>query len=129
MSQTYYATGRRKTSSARVFLKSGSGSIKINKKSLEKYFKTPFHYTSVLKPFKVTETASQFDAFVTVKGGGITGQAEAIQHGISRALLLTNEKFKSTLKQAHLLTRDSRQVERKKYGRHKARKSTQYSKR
>lgn len=129
MNQVYYATGRRKTSSARVFLKSGSGKIEVNKKKLENYFKTPSHFVSVLKPFEITKNTSQFDTFVTVSGGGLTGQAEAIRHGISRALLLTDEKLRPNLKKAHLLTRDSRQVERKKYGHHKARKSTQYSKR
>ena len=129
MSETYYATGRRKTSSARIFLSLGSGQIKINKKKLQDYFKIPSNYVSVMKPFEVTQTKTKYDAFIKVSGGGSTGQAEAIRHGISKALLLVDEKLRPILKRSHLLTRDSRSVERKKYGRHKARKSTQYSKR
>lgn len=127
--QVYYATGRRKTSAARVFLKSGSGKVTINGKELDKYMATPTARMTVLSPFAVTDTRNQYDARVTVVGGGITGQSEAIRHGVARALITLNPELRGVLKKAGLLTRDSRMVERKKYGKHKARRSTQFSKR
>ncbi|MCB0407987.1 MAG: 30S ribosomal protein S9 [Bdellovibrionales bacterium] len=125
----YYATGRRKTSAARVFLKNGSGKMEINGKPANSYFSTPNGLASITQPFHVTDTKNKFDAYVTVTGGGLTGQAEAIRHGIARALVTTDEKLRTSLKKAGFLRRDSRMVERKKYGQHKARKSTQFSKR
>lgn len=124
-----YATGRRKTSSARVFLKPGSGKLTINGGPMDKYLETPSTRAAVQAPLQLTDTKNRFDAHITVSGGGITGQAEAIRHGLARALVATDEAFRSPLKKAGFLTRDSRMVERKKYGRHKARKSTQFSKR
>ncbi|MGH1468815.1 MAG: 30S ribosomal protein S9 [Bdellovibrionales bacterium] len=129
MSNVFYATGRRKTSAARVFLKEGSGKIVINGKKLEDYVVDPVRRQLVLQPFEVTSTKGQFDAFVTVKGGGLTGQAGAVRHGISRALSGVDETHRPPLKAVGLLTRDPRMVERKKYGLHKARKATQFSKR
>ncbi len=129
MSNVFYATGRRKTSAARVFLKEGSGKIVINGKKLEDYVVDPVRRQLVLQPFEVTSTKGQFDAFVTVKGGGLTGQAGAVRHGISRALSGVDENHRPPLKAVGLLTRDPRMVERKKYGLHKARKATQFSKR
>lgn len=126
----YYATGKRKTSSARVFLKPGTGKMTINGKDADTYVETPSGRVTVRTPFQVTDTKNKFDAYITVKGGGTTGQVEAIRHGISRALLAVDEDtFRPSLKKAGFLTRDSRMVERKKYGQHKARKSTQFSKR
>lgn len=143
MSKTeyFYGTGRRKTSSARVFLKSGSGAFKIrsfknNSKSkgrtdidLKDYFKKPEQIQSVLAPLEVLTVKKSFDILVTVRGGGFTGQAEAIRHGLSRALLKVSDENRALLKKNGFLTRDPRMVERKKYGHHKARKSTQFSKR
>lgn len=126
---TYYATGRRKTSAARVFLKSGSGKVTVNGKTLDQYMPTPTSRMTVLLPFSITDTKNQFDARVTVVGGGVTGQSEAIRHGVARALITVKPELRGTLKKAGLLTRDSRMVERKKYGKHKARRSTQFSKR
>lgn len=125
----YYATGRRKTSSARVFLKPGSGKVQINGKAADEYLETPHGRAAVNQPFHLTDTKNKFDAYITVSGGGVSGQADAIRHGVSRALLAADEALRSALKKAGLLTRDSRMVERKKYGLHKARKSTQFSKR
>lgn len=127
--QFYYATGRRKTSAARVFLKSGSGKIEINGKTLDAYMPTPTSRMTCASPFVLTDTKNQYDARITVVGGGVTGQSEAIRHGISRALIVLNPDLRGVLKKAGLLTRDSRMVERKKYGKHKARRSTQFSKR
>jgi len=126
---TYYATGRRKTSAARVFLKPGSGKVTVNGKDLDKYMPTPTARMTVMLPFSVTDTKNQYDARVTVVGGGVTGQSEAIRHGLSRALIIVKPELRGTLKKAGLLTRDSRMVERKKYGKHGARRSTQFSKR
>ena len=126
---TYYATGRRKTSAARVFLKSGSGKVTVNGKPLDQYMPTPTSRMTVLLPFSITDTKNQFDARVTVVGGGVTGQSEAIRHGVARALITVKPELRGPLKKAGLLTRDSRMVERKKYGKHKARRSTQFSKR
>jgi small subunit ribosomal protein S9 len=126
----YYGTGKRKTSAARVFLKPGSGKVVVNDLSLEKYITTPTGRLKALTPFAVTETQNQYDAMITVAGGGKGGQAGAISHGITRALLAADtEKFRPLLKKAGLITRDDRMVERKKYGRHKARKRPQFSKR
>jgi small subunit ribosomal protein S9 len=123
------ATGRRKTSVARVFLKHGKGTIKINDRSLEEYFGRETARMVVLQPFDVTQTKGSFDIEVNVQGGGSSGQAGAIRHGITRALVQVNSEFRSPLKKAGFVTRDPRAVERKKYGRHKARKRPQYSKR
>ena len=141
----FYGTGRRKTSSARVFLKSGKGlfTIKSSKKTnspsskdtakgfvdVKDYFVKPKQIQSVLSPLQVLSLQKSFDIFATVKGGGFTSQAEAICHGLARALLKVSEEYRPLLKKKGLLTRDSRMVERKKYGHHKARKSTQFSKR
>jgi small subunit ribosomal protein S9 len=123
------ATGRRKTSVARVFLRPGKGIISINDRSLEEYFGRETARMVVLQAFDVTQTGASFDIEVNVKGGGSSGQAGAIRHGITRALMLANPELRSPLKKAGFITRDPRAVERKKYGRHKARKRPQYSKR
>jgi small subunit ribosomal protein S9 len=123
------ATGRRKTSVARVFLRPGKGVISINDRSLEEYFGRETARMVVLQAFDVTQTGASFDIEVNVKGGGSSGQAGAIRHGITRALMLANPELRSPLKKAGFITRDPRAVERKKYGRHKARKRPQYSKR
>jgi small subunit ribosomal protein S9 len=123
------ATGRRKTSVARVFLKQGKGSIKINARSLQEYFGRETARMIVLQPFDVTQTSGTLDIDVNVIGGGSSGQAGAIRHGITRALIQFNPDFRLPLKKAGFVTRDPRAVERKKYGRHKARKRPQYSKR
>ena len=123
-------TGKRKSSIARIFLKEGEGKITINRqRTLEEYFPREAHQRSVLTPLALTEQLGKFDLMVNVTGGGVTGQAEAIRHGIARALIKTDIELRATLKDAGLLTRDAREVERKKYGRHKARKSCQFSKR
>jgi len=127
--KTITATGRRKTSVARVFLKQGKGMIKINDRSLEEYFGRETARMVVLQPFDVTQTKGSFDIEVNVQGGGSSGQAGAIRHGITRALVQVNAEFRPPLKKAGFVTRDPRAVERKKYGRHKARKRPQYSKR
>ena len=127
--QVFYATGRRKTSAARVFLTAGSGKMTINGKDSEAYMPTPTARSCVSTPFALTDTKNQYDARVTVTGGGVTGQSEAIRHGVARALVAINPELRITLKKAGFLTRDSRMVERKKYGKHKARRSTQFSKR
>ena len=127
--KVYYATGKRKTSSARVFLKPGSGKITINGRPGDEFLQTAVNRVKIQQPFVTTDTRNKFDIFITVKGGGTTGQTEAIRHGISRALLAVEDNMRPSLKKAGFLTRDSRMVERKKYGLHKARKSTQFSKR
>jgi small subunit ribosomal protein S9 len=127
--KVFTATGRRKTSVARVFLKSGKGAIKINDKTLQEYFGRETARMIVLQPFDVTQTSGSFDIDVNVTGGGNSGQAGAIRHGITRALIQANADLRSPLKKAGFVTRDPRAVERKKYGRHKARKRPQYSKR
>ena len=127
---SYYGTGRRKTSSARVFLKKGQGKFTVNRtKSLKEYFKKQAEVTEALAPLTLLNLEKDFDVFATVKGGGGTGQAEAIRQGLARTLLQVDETYRPTLKAKGLLTRDSRMVERKKYGRHKARKQVQFSKR
>ena len=126
----YLGTGRRKKAIARVrLIPDGSGSIVINKRSLDEYFGLDTLKYIVNQPLELTGTAGQFDVIVNVKGGGFTGQAGAIRHGISRALVIADESYKSALKSAGFLTRDPRAKERKKYGLHKARKAPQFSKR
>jgi len=125
----YVAVGRRKTSVARVRIKKGKGNITINKKTLAEYFKRATYQIIVKQPLEATESGESFDITVNVKGGGLTGQAGAVRHGLSRALLLADEKNRSSLKKNGFLTRDSRMVERKKYGHKGARKSFQFSKR
>lgn len=123
------AVGRRKTSTARVVLKGGSGNIVVNKKPLEEFFKIEILRKNVLTPFEVTTTAGRYDARVIVSGGGPTGQAGAIRLAIARALVEVNDDFRTLLRTHGLLTRDPRMVERKKYGQRKARKRFQFSKR
>lgn len=125
----FYATGRRKTSSARVFLKPGSGKVSINGREPERYLSRSISRMIMLQPFAVTSTQNKFDLLVTVSGGGETGQAGAIRHGISRALVAFDAELRGTLKKAGFLTRDPRMVERKKYGKAGARRRYQYSKR
>lgn len=127
--QQYYGTGRRKTSSARVFMRSGTGTIVINDQSLEDYFGRKTAHMIIRQPLNTAEALDQFDFNITVAGGGDSGQAGAIRLGIARALLSYNEELRAPLRSAGLLTRDSRKVERKKVGLHKARKKPQFSKR
>ena len=124
-----YATGRRKESTARVWVKRGTGKISINGKEMVNYFARPVLQMQLNFVFDVTERKDQFDVIATVKGGGLSGQAGAVRHGLSRALSLFEPDLRKPLKTAGMLTRDSRVVERKKYGRAKARKSFQFSKR
>lgn len=125
----YYGTGRRKSSSARVYLRPGKGDITVNKRSLEEFFGRDTARMVVRQPLESTELTDRFDITVTVEGGGISGQAGAIRLGISRALLEYDENLRKDLRQHGYLTRDAREVERKKVGLHKARRATQYSKR
>ena len=125
----YYGTGRRKCSVARVYLVPGSGKVVINKKDIDEYFGLETLKTIVRQPLALTETADKFDVLVNVKGGGFTGQAGAIRHGISRALLEADDEYRPALKKAGFLTRDPRMKERRKYGLKKARKAPQSSKR
>ncbi len=125
----FYATGRRKTSTARVFLTPGSGKVTINGKEMDQYLKRPSSKAHMNFPLELTSQKGKLDIKVTVRGGGESGQAGAIRHGISRALTQFDETLKDSLKKAGLLTRDSRMVERKKYGLKKARKASQFSKR
>jgi small subunit ribosomal protein S9 len=125
----YYGTGRRKTSTARVFLRPGTGAITINRRSLEQYFGRETARMIMRQPLELVELADKFDAYITVRGGGMSGQAGAIRHGISRALVSYDENLKGALRRAGFLTRDAREVERKKVGLRKARRATQYSKR
>ena len=127
--ETYYSTGRRKSSTARVFLKRGSGNITINARTLDQYFGRETGRMVVRQPLETVDMADTFDINVTVSGGGITGQAGAIRHGITRALIEYDETLRKPLRQAGFVTRDAREVERKKIGLHKARKRPQYSKR
>ena len=124
-----YATGRRKRSIARVWVKKGSGKIYVNGQEMIKYFKRPAHQLIVISPLEEINRTNEYDVKCSVKGGGLTGQAGAIIHGISRAIILFEPELKPTLKKEKLTTRDSRTVERKKYGRRKARRSFQFSKR
>ena len=125
----YYGTGRRKDSTERVFLKQGTGKLEINGKTLDQYFGRPTSRMVVTQPLELLEVSDKFDLYITVSGGGITGQAGAIRHGITRALIQFDETFRSALRKAGFVTRDARAVERKKVGLHKARKRPQYSKR
>jgi len=127
--QVYYSTGRRKSSTARVFLKKGSGTITINNRDLNQYFGRETGCMIVRQPLEAINMKNDFDINVTVKGGGISGQADAIRHGITRALIEYDETLRKALRQAGFVTRDAREVERKKIGLHKARKRPQYSKR
>ena len=124
-----YATGRRKKSIAKIWLKKGSGKIYVNGKNYEDYFKRSNHKMQILRPFEIIDQAAGYDVRCNVKGGGHTGQAGALVHGISKALVQLDSNLKSTLKKEKLTTRDSRAVERKKYGHKKARRSFQFSKR
>jgi len=125
----YYATGRRKTSTARVFLRPGTGDIAVNSRSFESYFPTEVLRTQVRTPLLLTETADKFDVLATVAGGGVSGQAGAVRLGIARALIEYNAELRRRLKKEGLLTRDARIKERKKYGMAGARKRFQFSKR
>ena len=129
MTDCYYGTGRRKTSIARVFLKPGKGNIEINRKSVGDYFARKTCTMLVKQPLELTETVDKFDIRITVTGGGISGQAGAVRHGITRALIKYDESLKKELKQSGFVTRDARRVERKKVGLRKARKKPQFSKR
>jgi small subunit ribosomal protein S9 len=124
-----YGTGRRKSSTARVFLRSGQGSIVINGRSIEEFFGRETSRMIVRQPLELTKMTDKFDVSVTVEGGGITGQAGAIRLGIARALVEYNDTLKPELRKAGFMTRDAREVERKKVGLHKARRATQFSKR
>lgn len=125
----YYGTGRRKSSTARVFLKSGAGAIEVNGRPLDEYFGRKTARMVVRQPLEVVEMLENFDIKVTVRGGGGSGQAGAIRHGITRALIEYNEEFRASLRKAGYVTRDAREVERKKVGLRKARKRPQFSKR
>ncbi|GAA0833828.1 MULTISPECIES: 30S ribosomal protein S9 [Marinomonas] len=125
----YYGTGRRKTSTARVFLKAGTGNLVINNRSLAQYFGRETAQMVVRQPLELVDATEKFDVYITVKGGGISGQAGAIRHGITRALMQYDETLRRTLRSAGFVTRDSREVERKKVGLRKARRRPQFSKR
>ena len=129
MAKQYYGTGRRKSSVARVYLTPGTGKITINKRDIDEYFGLETLKTIVRQPLVLTETSDKFDVNVTVHGGGFTGQAGAVKHGISRALLEVDDEMRATLKKAGFLTRDPRMKERKKYGLKAARRAPQFSKR
>jgi small subunit ribosomal protein S9 len=125
----YYGTGRRKSAAARVYLRPGTGNVEVNRKSFDAYFPNEALKMIIRQPLVITETADKFDIYVRVSGGGPTGQAGALRHGIARALVAYNPELRAKLKEAGFLTRDSREVERKKYGRPGARKRFQFSKR
>jgi small subunit ribosomal protein S9 len=130
MSEThFYGTGRRKTSTARVYMTRGSGDIKVNNRPLDLFFSRQTARMIVRQPLELINLTDTFDITVTVKGGGTTGQAGAIRHGLTRALMQYDESLRPTLRKAGFVTRDAREVERKKVGLRKARKATQYSKR
>ena len=129
MAKKFYGTGRRKTSVARVTLIEGSGSFTFNGKDISQYFPSPSMKMTIEKPFKVVNMEGNFDVIVNVSGSGLSSQSDAVSLGISRALLKVDQDLRSKLKKAGLLTRDARKVERKKFGRHKARRSPQFSKR
>ena len=124
-----YSTGKRKDAVARVWIKKGNGKITVNKKPVEKYFARPTLQMIIQQAFSVTSSDNQFDVMATVKGGGLSGQAGAVRHGLSKALTIFDSELRGALKAAGFLTRDSRVVERKKYGKPKARRSFQFSKR
>ena len=128
-SEQYYGTGRRKSSAARVFMTKGSGQITINNRPIDEFFGHETARMIVRQPLEKVEMTDKFDIRVTVKGGGISGQAGAIRHGLTRALIEYDEELRRPLRKAGYVTRDAREVERKKVGLHKARKATQYSKR
>jgi len=127
--QQHYGTGRRKTSTARVFIKPGSGNISVNNKPLEKFFGRKTAQMIVKQPLELTSLNEKFDVNATVKGGGITGQAGAIRHGLTRAIMSYDESLRPALRKAGFVTRDAREVERKKVGLRKSRRATQFSKR
>ncbi|HUI26054.1 MAG TPA: 30S ribosomal protein S9 [Candidatus Kryptonia bacterium] len=127
--EAFAATGRRKSAVARISLVPGDGKVTVNRRSLDDYFGRPTSRMVVNQPFEVTGTEGRFDVTANVRGGGVSAQASAVRHGITRALLEANPDLRPTLKKAGFITRDPREVERKKYGRHKARKRPQYSKR
>jgi small subunit ribosomal protein S9 len=127
--QNHYGTGRRKTATARVYLKPGSGKIVVNRRTLDQFFGRETGRMIVRQPLEAVQLAAKFDITVQVDGGGITGQAGAIRHGITRALIEYDESLRKTLRDAGFVTRDAREVERKKVGRRKARRGPQYSKR
>lgn len=127
--KTFYATGRRKTSIARIRMKPGDGKFEVNAQDLNKYFKLETAKMMIFQPLELTGTVGQFDIAVNVQGGGMKGQAGAIRHGITRSLLTVKDEFREPLKKAGLITRDPRKKERKKYGQKGARKRFQYSKR
>jgi small subunit ribosomal protein S9 len=127
--ETYYGTGRRKSSAARVYITSGKGEISINKRPIDVFFGRETARMIVRQPLVLTELDGKFDINVTVSGGGISGQAGAIRHGITRALMQYDEELRPSLRKAGFVTRDARKVERKKFGLHKARKAPQFSKR
>jgi small subunit ribosomal protein S9 len=129
MAATQYGTGRRKTATARVYMKSGTGKITVNDRPLDEFFGRETGRMIVRQPLQVAEVETRFDFTVQVEGGGITGQAGAIRHGITRALMEYDETLRPTLRKAGFVTRDAREVERKKVGRRKARRGPQYSKR
>jgi len=129
IANTEYGTGRRKTAAAKVFLKPGTGQITVNGRSLEDFFGRETGRMIVRQPLELTQMSDKFDVTVTVSGGGVTGQAGAIRHGITRALIEYDEMLRRPLRAAGFVTRDAREVERKKVGRRKARRGTQYSKR
>ena len=127
--EQYYGTGRRKSSVARVFLRAGSGKMTVNGRDINEYFARETDLMVINQPIEATESLEKFDAMITVCGGGTTGQAGAVRHGLSRALLSYDENNRSSLRQKGLLTRDAREVERKKIGLRKARRRPQFSKR
>ena len=129
MPTTYYGTGRRKTSTARVYLTAGTGNIVINERTLEQFFGRETGHLIVRQPLELVQMRDKFDITVSVEGGGITGQAGAIRHSITRALMSYDETLRKSLRVAGFVTRDAREVERKKVGRRKARRGTQFSKR
>jgi len=129
MAETYYSTGRRKSSSARVYMTPGSGTINVNNRPLDTYFGRETARMIVRQPLQVADATDKFDINVFVKGGGGSGQAGAIRHGITRALMVFDETLRQSLRKAGYVTRDAREVERKKVGLHKARKRPQFSKR
>jgi small subunit ribosomal protein S9 len=125
----FYGTGRRKTSVARVFVRPGNGKITVNGKAFEEYFERAILRQIIMQPVELVNSAGKFDLYITVKGGGKTGQAGAVRHGLARALVAYNPDYRKTIKTEGFLTRDPRMVERKKPGKPKARKSSQFSKR
>lgn len=129
VAQSFYATGKRKTSVARVWVKAGEGLFTVNRRAMDEYFPRETLRMIIRQPFEVTDTLGKYDVMITVKGGGLSGQAEAIRHGVARALLTMDATLRPYLKKAELLSRDHRKKERKKYGQKAARRRFQYSKR